>query len=91
MELDGGTPSPEDRKILTYAAICRTELCIWFGTGRAITMVDGVVYERPSGGRGQAKQFPILTPDQLAFGQRNVEDAVQRDLRDSETPKGPQD
>jgi len=76
---------------VTYATVCMTELCPWFGTGRAITLVDGQVYERPRGERGIKKSFPDLTPSQLGMGQRMVEDAVQRDLRDSELPKGPQD
>lgn len=77
----------EARKQVNYAAICMTELCTWFGTGRAITVNNGIVFERNQGPRGQDKQFPTLSPDELAHGQRMVEDAVNRDLRDTGRPE----
>jgi hypothetical protein len=69
-----------------YTVICYTEGCRWFGTGRAIQVNNGIVYERPRGERGMDKTFPTMTPDQLARGQRDVEDAVQRDLRSEGRP-----
>lgn len=63
-----------------YVAICRTAMCSWFGTGRAIQLDNGIVFERQHGPRGQDKSFPVLTNDQLSAGQRMVEDAVNRDL-----------
>ena len=76
----------EDRAIKrkVYATKCLTEGCSWFNTGRAIQTDNGTVFERSAGPRGMDKTFPTLTPGELAHGQRQVEDAVARDLRDSE-------
>lgn len=65
-----------------YMAICRTEVCSWFETGRMIqTTGDGNVYERPSGPRGQDKDFPKMSQDKLAVGRRVIEDVKQQDER----------
>jgi len=69
-----------------YTTKCMTEGCRWYGTGRIIQLDNGIVFERQQGERGQDKGFKTLTPDQLAMGQRMVEDAVQRDLRDTGRP-----
>lgn len=69
-----------------YTTKCMTEGCRWYGTGRIIQLDNGIVFERQQGPRGQDKTFKPLTNDQLAVGQRMVEDAVQRDLRDKGRP-----
>jgi hypothetical protein len=69
-----------------YVTKCMTELCSWYGTGRIIQLDNGVVFERQIGNRGMDKTFKPMTADQLAMGQRMVEDAVNRDLRDTGRP-----
>lgn len=57
---------------------CVTAICPWYETSWVVqTRADGTIPLRDP----HDKQFPVLSPDQLAFGQRIVEDAVKRDLR----------
>jgi hypothetical protein len=70
-----------------YRCMCRTKGCDWFDTGRAVQVdMDDKVYERPGTregeGRGMEKTYEEMSPDQLAFGRRVLEDAAGRDLRD---------
>jgi hypothetical protein len=69
-----------------FSTECLTEGCEWFRTGRIIQTDNGTVYERAQGERGQSKSFPVLSPSELAAGQRMVEDAVNADLRDTGRP-----
>lgn len=66
-----------------YVYICTNELCRWYNTGWIVSSNErGVVYQRPSGPRGQDKTFLKLSPDQMAVGRRIVEDLKQRDMRE---------
>lgn len=62
---------------------CTNENCRWYNTGWLVSSNDrGLVYQRNQGERGQDKTFSKMSPDQLARGQRMVEDLMQRDLRE---------
>ena len=66
-----------------YAYQCTNDNCSWFNTGWIVSSNErGVVYQREQGMRGQDKTFLKLSPDQLAAGQRMIEDVVRRDLRE---------
>ena len=61
--------------------LCETDDCKWFNTGRTIsTDIRGNVYEREIGERGMDKDFPHMSPDQLARGRRIAEDAAGKEL-----------
>lgn len=63
--------------------ICQTEDCKWFNTGRTVSIDDrGNVYEREIGPRGMEKDFPEMTPGQLARGRAIAEDAAGRNLEE---------
>jgi hypothetical protein len=62
---------------------CRNAACTWFNTAWLIQVnPDGTIPEYKTG----PKQYPAMSPDVLARGQRVTEDAVQRDLRDERDP-----
>jgi hypothetical protein len=68
-----------------YVYTCPNQVCPWWNTGWIVSSNErGIVYERPVGERGMPKSFPKLSKDQLAYGQRLVEDVVKKDLRDDE-------
>lgn len=76
---EGGEPCD----IATYH--CVTEACSWYGTGWAVQSDSrGMVYQRDQGTRGQDKTFNPLSREAMARGQRQVEDLMQRDLRDKD-------
>lgn len=65
-----------------YIIKCLNGDCSWYNTGWAVQVdSDGQVYEREIGPRGMDKTFPTLSPDQLAYGQRLIEDIKGEDLR----------
>src|SRR5262245_50482361 len=60
---------------------CVNPDCTWFNTGWVVQSNDrGEVYERDQGPRGQDKTFRAMSPDQLAYGRRMMEDIARRDL-----------
>lgn len=69
-----------------YVYICTNDGCVWYNTGWLVSSNErGVVYQRNQGTRGQDKTFVGLSNEQLSYGQRMIEDLVQRDLRDDNT------
>ena len=61
--------------------VCDTEGCKWYQEGQLIqTTPDGRVYERERRADGRIeKTFPDFTPDQLAYGRRQVEQVIEAD------------
>ena len=65
-----------------HVIYCENKLCIWYGDVWFVqTMPDGSIPDRTK--TQGPPQFKPMSNDQLAYGQRVVEDAVKRDLRDS--------
>jgi hypothetical protein len=81
-QLDIAKPLEDGGHLNVY--ICDNDRCEW-GSIRSGWVVQtdrrGMVYEREIGGRGHDKSFPEMSNDLLSQGQRVVEDAVRRDLR----------
>ena len=68
-----------------YTVFCRNARCEWADTSWAVQVDrEDQLYQRPAKVANKDKRFPTLTPDQLAMGQRLVEDAMQQDLRNKE-------
>jgi hypothetical protein len=72
-----------DGTVHTYQ--CENERCRWHQE-RWLVQVrpDGTIPDRTKDKGGRDKEFPAMTDSVLAMGQRQVEDAVQRDLRNQQ-------
>jgi len=60
---------------------CRNERCTWNNTPWFVQInPDGTIPSYEESSKKERRQFPEMSPTVLARGQRNVEDAVNKDL-----------